>query len=105
MELLERRYRAQESEVRLYGSELGNGASIILASPFGKPLDPSDFGKGMPRLTKKAGLGLWSIHESRQSCASLIISMNVPLEAVSDQLGHASIGVTKGVYLHLLPGS
>ena len=92
-------------EARLYGSELGNDANFILASPFGKPLDSSDFGKGMPRLTKKAGLGHWSIHELRHSCASLIISMNVLLEAVSDQLGHASIGVTKGVYVHLLPGS
>ncbi len=34
-----------------------------------------------------------------------MFSMNVPLDAVSDQLGHASIGVTKGVYVHLLPGS
>lgn len=34
-----------------------------------------------------------------------MFSMNVPLDAVSDQLGHASMGVTKGVYVHLLPGS
>jgi integrase len=34
-----------------------------------------------------------------------MFSMDVPLEAVADQLGHASIGVTKGVYVHLLPGS
>ncbi len=47
---------------------------------------------------------MW-IHELRHSCASLMFSMNVPLEAVSDQLGHASIGVTKDVYVHLLPGS
>jgi integrase len=31
--------------------------------------------------------------------------MVVPLDAVADQLGHASIGVTKGVYAYLLPGS
>jgi hypothetical protein len=31
--------------------------------------------------------------------------MDVSLEAVADQLGHASINVTKGVYVHLLPGS
>ena len=34
-----------------------------------------------------------------------MFSMDVPLEAVADQLGHASMGVTKGVYVHLLPGS
>ena len=31
--------------------------------------------------------------------------MDVLLEAVADQLGHASINVTKGVNVHLLPGS
>ena len=59
----------------------------------------------LPRIANNAGLGHWSIHELRHSCASLMFSMNVPLDAVSDQLGHASIGVTKGVYVHLLPGS
>lgn len=34
-----------------------------------------------------------------------MFSMDVPLETVADQLGHASIGFTKGVYVHLLPGS
>ena len=29
----------------------------------------------------------------------------MPIDAVSDQLGHASIHVTKDVYIHLLPGS
>ena len=88
-----------------YCAQKNNGANLIFASPFGKPLDPSDPGKGVPRLAKKAGLGHWSIHELRHLCASLMFSMNVPLEAVSDQLGHASIGVTQGVYVYLLPGS
>jgi len=88
-----------------YRAQQNNGANLIFTSSFGKPLDPSDFGSGVPRLAKKAGLSHWSIHELRHSCASLMFSMNVPLEAVSDQLGHASIGVTKGVYVHLLPGS
>lgn len=35
--------------------------------------------------------------ESSHTCASLMFSMDVPLEAVADQLGHASMGVTKGV--------
>ena len=41
----------------------------------------------------------------RHTCASLLFAANVPLDAVSDQLGHASIHVTKDVYVHLLPGA
>lgn len=39
------------------------------------------------------------------SCASLLLAMEVPLEVVAEQLGHASIRVTKDVYGHLLPRS
>jgi hypothetical protein len=51
------------------------------------------------------GIGHWSIHELRHSCASLLLAMRVPLEVVSDTLGHASIRVTMDVYGHLLAPS
>ena len=89
---------------RLRGDSWRNEEGLILTSTSGLPLDPGNFGRGVPRITEKAGLGHWSIHELRHSCASLMFSMDVPLEAVADQLGHASINVTKGVYVHLLPG-
>ena len=105
VDLLEGHRRDQEEEALLRGDAWGNDENLIFTSTYGRPLDPGDFGKGVPRITEKAGLGHWSIHELRHSCASLMFSMDVPLEAVADQLGHASIGVTKGVYVHLLPGS
>ncbi len=105
VELLENHRREQEKEARHLGEAWRNEENLIFTNTTGEPLDPSDFGKGVPRIASNAGLGHWSIHELRHSCASLMFSMNVPLDAVSDQLGHASIGVTKGVYVHLLPGS
>ena len=45
------------------------------------------------------------IHELRHSCASIMIAMDVPLEVIAEQLGHASIRVTKDVYGHLMPRS
>jgi integrase len=46
--------------------------------------------------------GLRALHELRHSCASLLLAMGVPLEVVSETLGHSSIRVTKAVYGHLL---
>jgi Phage integrase family len=71
----------------------------------GTSVYPERFGRTVPKFTKEAGLGHWSIHELRHSCASLLMAMEVPLEVISDQLGHASIRVTSDVYGHLLPGS
>ena len=105
VDLLEGHRRDQEAEILLRGDAWRNDEILIFTSDYGRPLDPGDFGQGVPRITEKAGLGHWSIHELRHSCATLMFSMDVPLEALADQLGHASVGVTKGVYVHLLPGS
>ena len=105
VDLLEGHRRSQEAEALRRGDAWCNDENLMFTSTYGRPMDPGDVGKGVPLITEQAGLGHWSIHELRHSCASLMFSMDVPLEAVADQLGHASIGVTKGVYVHLLPGS
>jgi hypothetical protein len=74
----------------------------VFTSTIGTPLDPEAFGRTVPRICERTGLGHWSIHELRHSCASLLLAMGVPLEVVSDTLGHASIRVTMDVYGHLL---
>jgi integrase len=82
-----------------------NSANLVFTSTIGTPLDPEAFGRTVPRICKHAGLGHWSSHELRHSCASLLLAMGVPLEVVSDTLGHASIRVTMDVYGHLLAPS
>src|ERR1019366_2265261 len=82
-----------------------NEWGLIFTSTIGTPLDPEQFGKTVPKICESAGLGHWSIHELRHSCASLMIAMEVPLEVVPEQMGHASIRVTKDVYGHLMPKS
>ena len=75
---------------------------VVFTTTIGTPIDPEAFGKTVPRICIAAGLGHWSIHELRHSCASLLLAMGVPLEVVSETLGHASIRVTMDVYGHLL---
>jgi len=105
VEVLERRRALQEAEELVVGKRWNNEHELIFTSNIGTPLDPEAFGRTVPKICKDAGLGHWSIHELRHSCASLLIAMEVPLEAVAEQLGHASIRVTKDVYGHLMPRS
>jgi integrase len=105
VEVLERHRTRQEAEELVVGKRWKNEHELIFTSNIGTPLDPEAFGRTVPRICKEAGLGHWSIHELRHSCASLLIAMEVPLEVVAEQLGHASIRVTKDVYGHLMPRS
>lgn len=91
----------QEAEELVKGRQWHNDHDLIFTSTIGTPLDPEQFGKTVPKIAIEAGLGHWSIHELRHSCASIMIAMDVPLEVIAEQLGHASIRVTKDVYGHL----
>lgn len=45
------------------------------------------------------------IHDFRHSFASLCINNNVPIEILSEYLGHESISTTINTYAHLYPDS
>jgi integrase len=105
VEALERHHTRQLAEEVVRGRRWNNEFGLIFTSTIGTPLDPEQFGKTVPKICESAGLGHWSIHELRHSCASLMMAVEVPLEAVSEQMGHASIRVTKDVYGHLMPKS
>jgi integrase len=102
---LQRHRRLQADEIERAGDAWENEWDLVFTATTGGPLDVDAFGKSVPRICKEAGLGHWSIHELRHSCASLLLHEDVPLEVVSEQMGHTSIRVTKDVYGHLMPKS
>lgn len=78
---------------------------LIFTSRVGTAIDPDDFAKDFRRLCKDAGLGEWHPHEARHSAASVMLAQGVPLEVVSEVLGHSSIYITKDVFGHLEEGA
>jgi integrase len=77
---------------------------LVFPSMVGTPVDPDNFAKAFSRLARTAGLGHWHPHEARHSAASVMLAQGVPLEVVSEVLGHSSIAITKDVYGHLTEG-
>lgn len=67
-----------------------------------KPVDPDAFNHYLRRLAERAGLGRVRVHDLRHTWATLALSRGVPLEVVSERLGHASPTITLNVYRHLL---
>ena len=99
-----RRHRVAQAAERLaFGQGFGRGwGDLVFTSSVGTPLDPDRVNRMVQAITDRAGLGRWTPHEMRHSAASLLLAMGVPLEVVSEMLGHASIRITKDVYGHLL---
>ena len=90
---------------RVAAGSLWQDRGLIFASQVGTPIDPDNFAKQFVRLCRAAGLGHWHPHEARHSAASVMLAQGVPLEVVSEVLGHSSISITKDVYGHLVEGA
>jgi integrase len=104
LEALDAHARRQQLE-RAQANNLWVETGLIFTSLVGTPIDPDNFAKAFVRLCKRAGLGHWHPHEARHSAASVMLAQGVPLEVVSEVLGHSSIYITKDVYGHLGEGA
>ena len=71
-----------------------------------KNIKPTTLQRKCDRNCLKAGIDKnIRIHDFRHSFASLCINNNVPIEILSEYLGHESISTTMNTYAHLYPNS
>jgi integrase len=54
------------------------------------------------RTTRLAGLGHWHAHEGRHTAVSIMSSNGVPIQDITDTVGHKSTHVTETVYRHVI---
>lgn len=67
---------------------------------YGRLLKPDYISNTHVELLKKNNLPVIRFHDLRHSCATLLISKNVPLEKIKEWLGHADIKTTEK-YAHM----
>ena len=54
-------------------------------------------------LLERAGLPHTRLHDLRHTAATLLLARGVPVNVVSEMLGHANITITLSIYAHVLP--
>jgi len=70
----------------------------------GAALHPHALSQAFGRLVKKAKVPRIRLHDLRHTHATLLLKAGVPLEVVSERLGHSTPAFTMVVYQHVLPG-
>ncbi len=80
-------------------------AALVVPSRAGRPFDPSTVYKRADAAWNGAGLARITLHEARHTFASLMAEAGVPIEDLSEFMGHTSINVTVKRYRHLYPGA
>jgi integrase len=79
------------------------GEPFLFCQPGGGGIWPSNLRRRFKRLLVDADLPDIKIHELRHTFAVLCLAGRVPLEAVSEALGHSRIETTKNIYAPHVP--
>ena len=100
VDALKAQRRMQKAEQVAAGRAWRNTYDLVFTTEVGTPLDPSNVRRVYSRLAKEAGLAHLHPHMLRHAAASLLSAAGVPIEDISDTLGHRSVNVTAEIYRH-----
>ena len=92
--------RLQDHDRLNAGPSWHNALDLVFTTEAGTPLDPSNVRRNFARIAKQAGFEHLHPHMLRHAAASLMSAAGVPIEDISDTLGHRSVTVTAEVYRH-----
>ncbi len=99
-----RSHRARQNEERLAaGPAWDTDCKYVFTDELGGRFDPETFSKLFRRYAAQADLPEIRLHDLRHSYATLALKAGIHPKVVSEQLGHATVGITLDLYSHVTP--
>lgn len=95
-----RKHRTEQTERRLLLGEAWSDDDLIVDRGDGSPMDPDTLGDAFRRATARAGVVGVRLHDLRHAWATAMIGAGQNAAAVSEALGHATVGFTLTTYVH-----
>jgi integrase len=96
-----RAHRVRQLEERLEWRDAYDDQDLVFCKEDGSPIHPERLTIMFRRLAEAAGLSHIRLHDLRHSYATAALAAGVPVKVVSDRLGHANVGITSDLYLHV----
>ena len=96
-------HRSRQLQQRLQAGVQWSEQNIVFSTKRGKFYNISTLQEQFSKLLVKAGLPHMRFHDLRHSAATILMSMGVNIKVVQELLGHSNIGITLGLYSHVLP--
>jgi site-specific recombinase XerD len=94
-------HRKKQAAERLRAGDTWQDHDLVFCREDGTPLDRWHVRREFQKITTAAGLGEhWTPRELRHSFVSILSASGVPIEDISDLVGHSGTSVTETVYRH-----
>ena len=99
-------HRKFQSRLKFKNGEGWNREGYVFVTDNGTPFAANNIRSGLKRTLTKNGMRWIRLHDLRHTAGFLAVEAGVGIEDVQDMLGHASIQITKDVYVgHVQAGS
>jgi integrase len=100
LKLLRTHKKNQDAQKSITGSSWKENG-LVFPSLVGTPSNPSNLRKDFLEVLDRAGLHRIRFHDLRHTAASLMLSNGIPVNVVSNRLGHSQPSTTLDIYAHL----
>ena len=95
-------HKTRQYAERREAGEAWHAGNLVFCHENGTPYTSDALNWRFSKMTRKAGIGHWHAHEGRHTAVSIMSSNGVPIQDISDTVGHKSTHVTETVYRHVI---
>ncbi len=95
-------HRKRQAAERLAAGSAWHDNNLVFCHEDGRMYSSKALNWRFSKMTRRAGIGHWHAHEGRHTAVSIMSSNGVPLQEISDTVGHKSTHVTETVYRHVI---
>lgn len=95
-------WERQQEERKLFGNSYNTQyIGYVYVDEIGNLIKPNYISTAFPKFLTKHNLRRIRFHDTRHSCASLLLRNNVSMKQIQAWLGHSDYGTTANLYAHL----
>jgi integrase len=95
-------HKQRQAKERRAAGRAWHDNDLVFCHENGAPYTSDQLNWRFSKMTRKAGIGRWHAHEGRHTAVSIMSSNGVPIQEISDTVGHKSTHVTETVYRHVI---
>jgi integrase len=95
-------HQARQDRERAEAGAAWHEHNLVFCHENGDPYTSDALNWRFGQMTKKAGIGHWHAHEGRHTAVSIMSLNGVPIQDISDTVGHKSTHVTETVDRHVI---
>jgi integrase len=88
----------RQARDRLAADDIWQDNRLVFTTTLGTPFEPRNFNRQFAARCRKAGVRYIRVHDTRRTCASLLVALDVHPRVAMQILRHSRINITMDVY-------